>query len=120
MAERRECRAVAVGELIQVGSMNLSIRVVEHLAQLQNKVEEVAERAGVSAFDRLDLRTALAALPWQERRRLGLILESARVGAETPELDTAVSLMLELAGKVWSDCPPPKDDEAGSSPMKSH
>jgi hypothetical protein len=92
--------------------MSLSVRVVEHLAQLQNKVDEMAERAGVSAYDRLDLRTALAALPWQERRRLSLVLESARVGAETPELETAVGLMLELAGNVWADSPLPKREEA--------
>ncbi len=40
-----------------------SVRVAEHLGELQNKVEEVVERAGVSALDRLDLKTALAALP---------------------------------------------------------
>ena len=67
-----------LSKLTQVSSMNLSVRVVEHLAQLQNKVDEMAERPGVSAFDRLDLRTALAALPWQERRRLILVLEGAR------------------------------------------
>src|SRR5688572_33025170 len=80
-------------------------RVAEHLSELQNKVEEVAERAGVSAVDRLDLRTALAALPWRDRRRLGLVLESARVGAATPALQIAVSLMLQIAGEVWSETP---------------
>ena len=87
-------------------TMSYSRRVAEHLCDLQNKVEEVAERAGVSAVDRLDLRTALAALPWRDRRRLGLVLESARVGAATPALQTATSLMLQIAGEVWSETPP--------------
>ena len=92
--------------------MSFTLRVAEHLSDLQNKVDEVAERAGVSAFDRLDLRTALAALPWKDRRRLGLVLESARVGAETPALLTAVGMLLEIAGEVWAETPPSKDETA--------
>ena len=89
--------------------MTFSLRVAEHLSELQNKVEEVAERAGVSALDRLDLRTALAALPWRERRRLGLVLESARVGAATPAREAAAGVMLQIAGEVWSETPPRLD-----------
>jgi hypothetical protein len=100
--------------------MALSLRVAEHFGELQNKVEEVAERAGVSAGNRLDLRTALAALPWRERRRLGLVLESARVGAATPALQTAVGLMLDIADEVWSETPAPKDDQAMNLPARSH
>ena len=89
--------------------MTFSLRVAEHLSDLQNKVEEVAERAGVSAFQRLDLRTALAALPWRDRRRLGLVLESARVSAATPARESAVGVMLQIAGEVWSETPPRLD-----------
>jgi hypothetical protein len=99
--------------------MTFSLRVAEHLSELHDKVEEVAERAGVSALDRLDLRTALAALPWRDRRRLGLVLESARVSAATPARETAVGVMLRIAGEVWSATPPPLGDESALR-MKSH
>ena len=98
------------GFSFEVGPMSFSVRVAEHLGDLQNKVDEVAERAGVAASDRLDLRTALAALPWKDRRRLGLVLESARVGAMTPALQTAVGVMLQVAGEVWSETPPPNQE----------
>ena len=53
--------------------MPLSLRVAKHSGELQNKVEEVAERVGVSAVDRLDLRTALGAP--QDGRPLNLPVE---------------------------------------------
>ncbi len=84
-----------------------SRHVALHLSALTAKVEQVAERAGVSASDRLSLETALAALPWPERRRLGLVLESARVGAESEFLRTAVGIVLERAARVWATTPPP-------------
>ncbi|HEX2135316.1 MAG TPA: hypothetical protein VHG30_05320 [Microvirga sp.] len=91
--------------------MMFSLPVAEHLGELRDKVEEVAERAGVSALDRLDLRTALAALPWKDRRRLGLVLESVRAGADTPARQTAVGMMLKIAGEVWAATPPPLRSE---------
>ena len=100
--------------------MTFSLCVAEHLGDLQNKVEEVAERAGVSALDRLDIRTALAALPWRDRRRIGLVLESARVSAATPARETAVGAMLQIAGEVWSETPPALDEHQETTPMKSH
>ena len=99
--------------------MTFSLRVVEHLGDLQGKVEEVAERAGVSARDRLDLRTALAALPWKDRRRLGLVLESVRVGAETPARQTAVGMILKIAGEVWAETPPPSESDRVTAPAGS-
>ena len=90
--------------------MTDDIRVAQHLSELHAKVEEVAERAGVSAADRRDLKTALAALPWRDRRRLALVLESVRVHAGSPALHTAIDMMLELAGDVWAHSRPPDDD----------
>ena len=84
-----------------------SRNVALHLSALTAKVDEVAERAGVSASDRQDLDRVLAALPWSERRRLGLVLESARVGAESQFLRTAVEMVLERAARVWTTVPPP-------------
>lgn len=78
-----------------------------HLSLLNTKVDEVAERAGVSPSDRLDLETCLAALPWRDRRHLTLILESVRVHANSPALQDAVRLMLGLAAEVWAQEPPP-------------
>ena len=91
--------------------MSVDVRVAQHLGDLHAKVEEVAERAGVSAAKRLDVKSALAALPWRERRRLGLVLESVRVHAASPSLNTAVDMMLDLAGDVWAHSPPPQDGD---------
>jgi hypothetical protein len=87
--------------------MTLDITVAQHLGDLQAKIDEVAERAGVSALDRLDLRTALAALPWRDRRHLRLVLESVRAHAASPALRTAIALMLGVASDVWASTPPP-------------
>ena len=99
--------------------MTFLLRVAEHLGDLQDKVEEVAARAGVSARDRLDLRTALAALPWKDRRRLGLVLESVRVGADTPARLTAVGMILKIAGEVWADTPPASEPHPMAAPVGS-
>jgi hypothetical protein len=90
--------------------MSVNVSVAQHLSDLHAKVEEMAERAGVSVVDRLDLQTALAALPWRDRRRLGLVLESARLHAGSPSLNAAVDMMLDLAGDVWSRSPPPAEE----------
>jgi hypothetical protein len=71
------------------------------------KVEEVADRAGISPSARCDLETCLAALPWRDRRRLSLILESVQVHATSPALKDAVRLMRGLAAEIWAEEPPP-------------
>ena len=81
--------------------------IAHHLGELHAKVDEVAERAGVSALDRLDLKSALAALPWRDRRHLGLVLQSVRAHAASPALQTAIDVMLGIAGEVWAQSPPP-------------
>jgi len=89
-----------------------------HLSLLNTKIDEVAERAGVSSSARMDLETCLAALPWRDRRHLTLILESVRVHANSPALQDAVRLMLGLAAEVWAQEPPPdlhRDQPNGSS-----
>ena len=91
--------------------MSVNVSVAQHLSDLYTKVEEVAERAGVSASDRIDLKTALAALPWRDRRRLGLVLESVRLHGGSESLNTAVDMMLEMAGDIWARSPPPPSDE---------
>ena len=81
--------------------------VALHLSALAEKVDEVAARAGVSALDRLNLETALRALPWPERRRLRLILESARVSANSEARRAAVDMILQMAAEIWARTPPP-------------
>jgi hypothetical protein len=81
--------------------------VAEHLGALTEKVDEIAQRAGVSAVARLDLETTLAALPWPSRRRLGLVLESARAGTSDKAVCEAVAVMLDMAADVWARTPPP-------------
>lgn len=81
-----------------------------NLGLLHTKLDQVAERAGVAPSDRMDLETCLAALPWRERRRLALLLESVRVHAVTPGLQDAVRLMLRLATDIWAKEPPPPGD----------
>lgn len=83
--------------------------VAEHLSVLTEKVDEIAQRAGVSAVSRLDLETTLAALPWPSRRRLRLVLESARVGTSDRAVGEAVAVMLALSADVWSRTPPPEE-----------
>jgi hypothetical protein len=78
-----------------------------NLGLLHTKLDEVAERAGVAPADRQDLESCLAALPWRERRRLTLLLESVKVHASTPGLQNAVRLMVRLAEDVWAKEPPP-------------
>ncbi len=78
-----------------------------HLSLLSLKIDEVAERAGVTPSARRDLETSLAALPWRDRRHLRLILESVRVHAESPILQDAVRLLLRLAAETWVEAPPP-------------
>jgi len=90
-----------------------SSHVADHLSALTEKVDEIAQRAGVSAVARLDLETTLAALPWPSRRRLGLVLESARVGSSDKAVREAVAVMLALAADVWARTPPP--DGSGRS-----
>jgi hypothetical protein len=89
-----------------------SHKIAEHLGALATKVDEIAQRAGVSAVARLDLETTLAALPWPSRRRLGLILESARISSNDTAVRESVALMLALAADVWARTPPP--DERGN------
>src|SRR3954469_15797290 len=78
-----------------------------HFSLLSMKVEEAADRAGLSPSARCDLETCLAALPWRDRRRLTLILESVQGHATLPALQDAVRLMLGLAAQVWAEEPPP-------------
>jgi hypothetical protein len=96
------------------GSSNHSFsHVARHLGALAAKVDEIAQRAGVSAGARSDLETTLAALPWPDRRRLGLILESARVGTTNEAVQEAVEVMLRLAADVWARTPPPNERDDG-------
>jgi hypothetical protein len=95
--------------------MSVDVSVAQHLSDLHAKVEEVAERAGVSAAERRDVETALAALPWRERRRLGLVFESVRAHAGSPALHKAVDVMLALAQDIWARTPPPADPGEGNS-----
>jgi hypothetical protein len=92
-----------------------SSHVAGHLSALASKVDEIAQRAGVSPVARLDLETTLAALPWPSRRRLGLILESARVSASDKAVREAVEMMLALAAEVWTQTPPPHERDRNES-----
>jgi hypothetical protein len=84
--------------------------VARHLSALATKVDEIAHRAGVPAVARSDLEATLAALPWPDRRRLGLVLESARVGTSSEAVQKAVNVMLALAADVWARTPPPDEE----------
>jgi len=96
------------------GSSNHSSNhVARHLSALATKVDEIAQRAGVSAVARSDLEATLAALSWPDRRRLGLILESARVGTNSEAVQEAVRVMLALAADVWARMPPPGERDDG-------
>ena len=87
--------------------------VADHLTALTDKVDEIAQRAGVPAVARLDLETTLAALPWPSRRRVGLVLESARVSTSDKAVQEAVAVMLALAADVCARTPPPVESGRG-------
>jgi hypothetical protein len=94
-------------ELMVFSSELPSTSISYHLSVLNAKLDEVAERGGVAPSSCVDLETCLAALPWRERRRLTLLLESVRVHANSPGLQDAVRLMQRLAADVWAEEPPP-------------
>jgi len=85
----------------------LSEAVTRHLSLLAAKVDEVAQRAGLSIVQRSDLTTTLAALPWRERRRLGLLLESTRISTTDEAVLRATQVMLGLAAHIWATTSPP-------------
>jgi hypothetical protein len=74
----------------------------------------VAERAGVSAHERLGLERMLAALPWPERRRVSLLLRGAKAQSENLALHRAVDLVFEVASEVWNNAP-----ESGAAPAEA-
>ena len=88
--------------------------VAHFIGALQAKIEEVAERAGVSPHERLSLERMLAALPWPERRRVSLLLRGAQAQSENPALHRAVDLVLEVASEVWNNAP-----EAAAAPAEA-
>ena len=95
------------------GQFHSSNNVALHLSALTDKVDEFATRAGVSAFDRLELEGALAALPWRERRRLALIVEGTKASTNSEALCTAVDMIHQVASDTWARTPPP--DYKGSA-----
>ena len=99
-----------------VPSGSSSSQVADHLSVLSAKVDEIAQRAGVSAVARLDLETTLATLPWPDQRRLGLILESARVSMTDKAVRKAVEVMLARAAEVWARVPP-ANERSGDGPQ---
>jgi hypothetical protein len=93
---------------VMSGSNRFSSKAAAHWGELAAKIDEIAERTGVPARDRLTLETTLAAFPWRERRRLGLILEGVRVQAVSEDLWAAVDRMLGPTSEVWASEPPRK------------
>ena len=89
--------------------------VARHLSLLATKVDEFAQRAGLSVAQRSDLTSTLAALPWKERRRLGLLLESTRVSTTNEDAQEAVNLMVGLAANIWAGTPYPEEPPASET-----
>jgi transcriptional regulator with XRE-family HTH domain len=87
-----------------------------HRAAAGLSQEELAERAGVSAHERLGLERMLAALPWPERRRVSLLLRGAQAQSENPALHRAVDLVLEVASEVWNNAADPGPGETIAGP----
>ena len=84
--------------------------VAYHLGLLQAKIEQIAERAGVSMYDRLTLEGLLAALPWPERRRVSLFLKASRAQSDDEALHRAIEILSSLASRAWTEAP---DADAG-------
>jgi hypothetical protein len=79
--------------------------VAYHLGLLQAKIEQIAERAGLSVYERLTLEGLLAALPWAERRRVSLFLKAARAQSDDEALHQAIEILSALASRAWTDEP---------------
>jgi hypothetical protein len=79
--------------------------VAYHLGLLQAKIEAIAERAGVTAYDRLTVDGLLAALRWSERRRVSLFLKAAKAQSEDQALHRAIDILSSLASQVWTEQP---------------
>jgi hypothetical protein len=90
--------------------------VARHLSLLAAKVDEFAQRAGLSVAQRSDLTSTLVGLPWKDRRRLGLLLESTRVSTTNEAALEAVAIMVRLAANIWAATPP---EERPASDMNS-
>ena len=90
------------------------------LSVIQAKVDEIAERVGVPAHERLSLESTLAAMPWPTRRHLGLVLQAMRVHSENPALVQAVNMVLSLAAQVWNNRVPGVTDETERVSSAAH
>jgi hypothetical protein len=96
--------------------------VAYHLGLLQAKIEQIAERAGLSACDRLTLEGLLSALPWAERRRVSLFLKAAKAQSDNEALHQAIEILSSLASRAWTDAPEAVagGTEAGGPPPSDH
>jgi hypothetical protein len=79
--------------------------VAYHLGLLQAKIEQIAERAGLSVYERLTLEGLLGALPWSERRRVSLFLKAAKAQSDNEALHQAIEILSSLASRAWTDRP---------------
>jgi len=90
------------------------------LSVIQAKVDEIAERVGIPAHERLSLESTLAAMPWPTRRHLGLVLQGMRVHTENPALVQAINMVLSLAAQMWNNRVPGVTDETGQMSSAAH
>ncbi len=95
--------------------------VAHFVGALQAKIEDVADRAGVSDYERLSLEQMLAVLAWPERRRVSLFLKGAKAQSNNKALHDAVDLVAALASEVWNKEPatspgPPRSEAASDPP----
>ena len=95
--------------------------VAYHLGLLQAKIEQIAERAGLSIYERLTLDGLLAALSWPERRRVSLFLKAARAQSEDEALHQAIEILSSLASRAWTGEPDQDvDPDSGGEAPSDH
>jgi hypothetical protein len=76
------------------------------LAVIQNRIDEIADQAGIVGQSRLGIDETLAALPRRYRRRVSMYLESLRAFSPDPGQRAAAETLQRRAAAAWDENPP--------------
>jgi hypothetical protein len=74
-----------------------------YLTVLQNRIDEIADQAGITGAARLSIDETLASLPKSARRRLFMLLESLRAFSPDQAQRAAAEAVQERAVLAWGD-----------------
>ncbi|WP_134499924.1 hypothetical protein [Microvirga pakistanensis] len=81
---------------------NRSSHLAFHLGDLHAVIDQIADGAEIKGSQRSSIEATLLALPSFYRRRVVLALQSRKAFTTDPELQTARTILLEQAAKLWA------------------